>query len=113
MSIQVHVKVYGLGTVEPVVLLGNKADPFFPAFSPLCFACACFLPSFSFIAAFMMASKNLCDDTYSNKSWCVVAQSMFPLSEINQMVSPSSPHPPLQPKTPPARSPPFPPVSLC
>jgi hypothetical protein len=42
-----------------------------------------------FIAAFMMASKNLCDDTYSNKSWCIVAQSMFPLSEINQMVSPS------------------------
>lgn len=26
-------------------------------------------------------------DTYSNKSWCVVAQQMFALKEVNQMVS--------------------------
>lgn len=26
-----------------------------------------------------------CDDTYSNKSWAIVAQNMFPLKEINQM----------------------------
>jgi len=26
-----------------------------------------------------------CDDTYSNKSWAIVAQNMFPLAEINQM----------------------------
>lgn len=29
--------------------------------------------------------RMICDDTYSNKSWSVVAQSMFPLKEINQM----------------------------
>ncbi|KAL7413460.1 hypothetical protein BDY24DRAFT_388619 [Mrakia frigida] len=38
-----------------------------------------------FISAFMMASKVLCDDTYSNKSWCIVAQQMFALKEVNQM----------------------------
>ncbi|KIK57986.1 hypothetical protein GYMLUDRAFT_45554 [Collybiopsis luxurians FD-317 M1] len=38
-----------------------------------------------FISAYMIASKVLCDDTYSNKSWCVVAQGMFTLREINQM----------------------------
>ncbi|EJD33351.1 hypothetical protein AURDEDRAFT_189081 [Auricularia subglabra TFB-10046 SS5] len=38
-----------------------------------------------FISAFMIASKVVCDDTYSNKSWCVVAQRMFSLKEINQM----------------------------
>ncbi|VDC01763.1 unnamed protein product [Peniophora sp. CBMAI 1063] len=27
-----------------------------------------------FISAFMLASKIICDDTYSNKSWCIVAQ---------------------------------------
>lgn len=31
------------------------------------------------------ASKILCDDTYSNKSWAIVAQGMFALKEINQM----------------------------
>ena len=30
-------------------------------------------------------SKAICDDTYSNKSWCVVGQGMFALQEINQM----------------------------
>ncbi|KDQ06614.1 hypothetical protein BOTBODRAFT_86484, partial [Botryobasidium botryosum FD-172 SS1] len=38
-----------------------------------------------FIPAFMIASKIICDDTYSNKSWCVVGQGMFWLCEINQM----------------------------
>ncbi|KDR76621.1 hypothetical protein GALMADRAFT_452235 [Galerina marginata CBS 339.88] len=38
-----------------------------------------------FISAFMIASKVVCDDTYSNKSWCIVAQNMFTLREINQM----------------------------
>ncbi|KZT36389.1 hypothetical protein SISSUDRAFT_71074 [Sistotremastrum suecicum HHB10207 ss-3] len=38
-----------------------------------------------FISAFMIASKVICDDTYSNKSWTVVGQGMFSLREINQM----------------------------
>ncbi|KAG5647096.1 hypothetical protein DXG03_001467 [Asterophora parasitica] len=38
-----------------------------------------------FISAFMIASKVICDDTYSNKSWAIVAQAMFSLREINQM----------------------------
>jgi len=38
-----------------------------------------------FISAFMIASKVICDDTYSNKSWGIVAQGMFTLREINQM----------------------------
>ncbi|KAF8314905.1 hypothetical protein DL93DRAFT_2079503 [Clavulina sp. PMI_390] len=38
-----------------------------------------------FISAFMIASKVVCDDTYSNKSWAVVGQGMFQLREINQM----------------------------
>jgi hypothetical protein len=38
-----------------------------------------------FIAAFIIASKVICDDTYSNHSWCIVAQKMFDLKEINQM----------------------------
>jgi hypothetical protein len=33
----------------------------------------------------MIASKIVCDDTYSNQSWCVVAQKMFTLKEMNQM----------------------------
>jgi hypothetical protein len=38
-----------------------------------------------FICAFMIASKVVCDDTYSNKSCCVVGQSLFALKEMNQM----------------------------
>ena len=38
-----------------------------------------------FISAFTIASKVICDDTYSNKSWCIVGQGMFSLREINQM----------------------------
>jgi hypothetical protein len=33
----------------------------------------------------MLASKFICDDTYSNKSWIIVSQGMFQLREINQM----------------------------
>jgi hypothetical protein len=33
----------------------------------------------------MLASKIICDDTYSNKSWCIVGQGVFALREINQM----------------------------
>ncbi|KXN85284.1 PHO85 cyclin-2 [Leucoagaricus sp. SymC.cos] len=33
----------------------------------------------------MIASKVICDDTYSNKSWAIVAQGMFSLREVNQM----------------------------
>lgn len=33
----------------------------------------------------MLASKVICDDTYSNKSWSIVGQGMFALREINQM----------------------------
>lgn len=38
-----------------------------------------------FISAFMIASKVICDDTYSNKSWCIVSQNLYTLKEINQM----------------------------
>jgi hypothetical protein len=38
-----------------------------------------------FLSAFMIASKVICDDTYSNKSWCIVGQGMFALREVNQM----------------------------
>ncbi|KAJ7616384.1 hypothetical protein DFH06DRAFT_1365586 [Mycena polygramma] len=38
-----------------------------------------------FISVFMIAAKIMCDDTYSNKSWTIVAQGMFTLHEINQM----------------------------
>jgi len=38
-----------------------------------------------FISAFMIASKVICDDTYSNKSWGIVGQGMFQLREVNQM----------------------------
>ena len=38
-----------------------------------------------FISTFMITSKVICDDTYSNKSRCIVSQGMFALWEINQM----------------------------
>ncbi|KAH7098699.1 hypothetical protein BKA62DRAFT_641908 [Auriculariales sp. MPI-PUGE-AT-0066] len=38
-----------------------------------------------FISALMIASKVVCEDTYSNRSWCVVGQGIFSLKEINQM----------------------------
>jgi hypothetical protein len=34
---------------------------------------------------FIFVSKVICDDTYSNKLWSIVAQGMFTLREINQM----------------------------
>ena len=33
----------------------------------------------------MLASKVICDGTYSNKVWLLVAQGTFQLREINQM----------------------------
>jgi hypothetical protein len=33
----------------------------------------------------MIASKVLCDDTFSNQSWCLVGQKMFSLGGMNQM----------------------------
>ena len=33
----------------------------------------------------MLASKIICDDAYSNKSWCIVGQGTFAFQEINQM----------------------------
>ena len=38
-----------------------------------------------FITAFMIASKVISDDKYSNKSWSIVSQGMFQLREINWM----------------------------
>ena len=38
-----------------------------------------------FISAFMLTSKIICDDTYSNKSWCIIGQGTLALREINQM----------------------------
>jgi hypothetical protein len=38
-----------------------------------------------FISSFMIASKVIYDETYSNYSWSIVAQKMFGLQEINQM----------------------------
>lgn len=38
-----------------------------------------------FIAALMLASKTVCDDTYSNRSWTIVAQGAFSLADINTM----------------------------
>ncbi|KAG1719360.1 hypothetical protein EDB19DRAFT_1648316, partial [Suillus lakei] len=38
-----------------------------------------------FVSTFMLTSKVICDDTYSNKTWSIVVQGMFQLHEINQM----------------------------
>ena len=38
-----------------------------------------------FISAFMIASKVICNDTYSNKSWRIVGQNLYTLKEVNQM----------------------------
>ena len=38
-----------------------------------------------FLTAFMIASKTICDDTFSNKSWVTVGQGLFALRELNQM----------------------------
>jgi hypothetical protein len=35
----------------------------------------------------MISSKVMYDATYSNKSWCIIAQDIFSLREINQMES--------------------------
>ena len=38
-----------------------------------------------FISACIIASKVICDDTYLNNSWTIIAQGLFTLREINQM----------------------------
>ncbi|KAJ7845558.1 hypothetical protein B0H14DRAFT_2305049, partial [Mycena olivaceomarginata] len=38
-----------------------------------------------FISVFMIVSKVICDNTYLDKLWSIVAQGMFTLREINQM----------------------------
>src|SRR6266404_577874 len=42
-----------------------------------------------FISAFMLASKIICNDTYSNKSWCIVGP--YPLMVLPQP-APAPPH---------------------
>ena len=38
-----------------------------------------------FITALMIASKTLCDTTYSNRAWVIAADHLFTLQEINGM----------------------------
>ena len=38
-----------------------------------------------FISALMITSKVICDTTYNNKAWFIVAQGTFNHREINQM----------------------------
>jgi Cyclin, N-terminal domain len=38
-----------------------------------------------FISAYMIASKVVCDRTYSNQSWTIVAQGLYTLMEIHRM----------------------------
>ena len=38
-----------------------------------------------FLSAFMLSSKTICDDMYSNKSSCIVGQGMFALRGVNRM----------------------------
>ena len=38
-----------------------------------------------FLSAFMITSKVICNDTYSNNSWSIIGQGMFQLHKINQM----------------------------
>lgn len=38
-----------------------------------------------FITSLMLSSKMTMDDTYSNKSWAIVAQNLFGLEELNRM----------------------------
>lgn len=38
-----------------------------------------------FLSALMLASKMSMDDTYANKSWVIVGQNLFSLSEVNRM----------------------------
>ncbi|KAJ7572601.1 hypothetical protein C8J56DRAFT_806869, partial [Mycena floridula] len=38
-----------------------------------------------FVSAFSISSKMMYDETYSTKSWVILAQRLFTLNEINQM----------------------------
>ncbi|KAG1859541.1 hypothetical protein DFJ58DRAFT_621328, partial [Suillus subalutaceus] len=37
-----------------------------------------------FVSAFMLASKVICDDTYSNKTWSIMVQGMFQLCKLTR-----------------------------
>ncbi|KAG1852298.1 hypothetical protein DFJ58DRAFT_632493, partial [Suillus subalutaceus] len=37
-----------------------------------------------FLSAFMLTSTVICDDTYSNKTWSIVVQSMFQLCKLTR-----------------------------
>lgn len=38
-----------------------------------------------YLAAYIIAAKFMWDESYTNKSWKVIARNVFPLSEINEM----------------------------
>ena len=52
-----------------------------------------------FISAFIIASKVICDNTYSNKSWSIVGQGIFQLREIYQAATLTNPFPTVAPNT--------------
>ena len=52
-----------------------------------------------FISAFIIASKVIFDDTYSNKSWSIVRQGIFQLREIYQAATSTNPFPAIAPNT--------------
>ena len=65
-----------------------------------CFPMACGLSGHHlFISAFIIASKVICDDTYSNKSWSIVRQGIFQLREIYQDTMSTNPFPAIAPNT--------------
>ena len=72
-----RMKLHSLVTFAALVLL-QQLKARFPT------ACGS-LGHHLFISAFMIASKVICDNTYSNKSWLIVSQGMIQLREINQM----------------------------
>ncbi|KDQ08138.1 hypothetical protein BOTBODRAFT_89649, partial [Botryobasidium botryosum FD-172 SS1] len=78
IAYSLHCTCLHLSVTFAALFLLNRLKGHFPA--------ACGLSSHRlFISAFMIASKIIRDNTYSNKSWCVVGQGMFSLREINQI----------------------------
>ncbi|KAJ7793036.1 hypothetical protein B0H14DRAFT_2393895, partial [Mycena olivaceomarginata] len=72
-----HTKLHRSVTYVTLVLLQRLKARFPTARGSSC--------HYLFISAFMIVSKVICDDTYSNKLWSIVVQGMFTLREINQM----------------------------
>ncbi|KAG1901709.1 uncharacterized protein F5891DRAFT_1127969 [Suillus fuscotomentosus] len=80
-----------------IILHHQYSDPFYGyeqvfwlcgRFITHLFACPEYPPlsSVTFTALILLQQlKVICDDTYSNKSWSIVAKGMFQLQEINQM----------------------------